>query len=51
MNVLKHGKLIAKNLCEEILKKDKTRACFEYFLSDENRGKGTHICVDNKDTN
>ena len=39
-----------KFLCEEILKEDKTRACFEYFLSDANRGKGTHICVDNKDT-
>ena len=40
-----------KFLCEEILKRDKTRACFQYFLSDANRGKGTHICIDNKDTN
>ena len=40
-----------KFLCEGILKKDKTRTCFEYFLSDENKGKGTHICVENKDAN
>ena len=40
-----------KFLCEGILKKDKTRACFEYFLSDANRGKGTHICVENIDIN
>jgi hypothetical protein len=32
-----------KFICEGILKKDKTRACFEYFLSDANRGFGTHI--------
>ena len=40
-----------KFLCEGILKKDKTRVCFDYFLSDANRGKGTHICVENKDSN
>ena len=40
-----------KFLCEEILKKDKDRACFEYFLSETNRGKGTHICIENKYTN
>ena len=40
-----------KFLCEEILKKDQTRACFEYFLSDANRVKGMHICIENKDKN
>ena len=40
-----------KFLCEEILRKDQTKACSEYFLSDANRGKGTHICIENKDKN
>ena len=40
-----------KFLCEEILKKDQTRNCFEYFLSDANRGKGTHTCVENINSN
>ena len=49
--ILRWATSCQKFLCEEILKEDKTRACFEYFLSDANRGKGTHICVDNKDEN
>jgi hypothetical protein len=49
--ILTWATICQKFLCEEILKEDKTRACFEYFLSDANRGKGTHICVDNKDEN
>lgn len=43
--------LCQKFICERILKKDKTKTCFEYFLSDEKRGYETHIWVDNKDTN
>ena len=40
-----------KFLCEEILKKDQARDCFEYFLSDVNRGKGSHICLENINSN
>ena len=40
-----------KFLCKKILRKDKTKSCFKYFLSDENRGKGTHICIENKNKN
>lgn len=35
--------LCQKFICERILKKDKTKTCFEYFLSDEKRGYETHI--------
>ena len=39
-------------LCEKILKTDPgEKTCSKYILSEENRGKETHTCVDNTDSN
>ena len=43
---------IEKYICEQLTKEaketDQSLSCFDLELSKENRGKGTHVCIDNK---